>query len=213
MLYGADLPTDGVLADEVRSATREAMGSVVGIPVAPEMPGALRLDAVAVGGAANDRALSEFLRPALRWGAIAASAVLAVLLIWAGRGRGLLWWPVALAPAALGGDRARGVGRAGRLAVPLAAGRRVRGRRHRDDRRGGAEGAVDGNPQRAPGPPGVVALLGAALAAGCALPPWSMGAPLDGRPSIPATTAAPSCRRCARSRVAQRARGAHRRSS
>jgi hypothetical protein len=101
MLYGADLPTDGVLADEVRSATREAMSSVVGIPVAPEMPGALRLDAIAVGGAANDRALSEFLRPALRWGAIAAAAALAVLLIWAGRGRGLLWWPVALSPAAL----------------------------------------------------------------------------------------------------------------
>jgi hypothetical protein len=101
MLYGADLPTDGMLADEVRSATREAMGSVVGIPVAPEMPGALRLDAVPVGGAANDHALSEFLRPALRWGALAASIVLAVLLIWAGRGRGLLWWPVALAPAAL----------------------------------------------------------------------------------------------------------------
>ncbi len=101
MLYGADLPTDGMLSDEVRSATRDAMGSVVGIPVAPEMPGALRLDAVAVGGAANDRALSEFLRPALRWGAIAAAAVLAVLLVWAGRGRGLLWWPVALAPAAL----------------------------------------------------------------------------------------------------------------
>jgi hypothetical protein len=102
VLYGADLPTDGMLSDEVRSATREAMGSLVGIPVAPEMPGALRLDAVAVGGAANDRALSEFLRPALRWGLIAASVVLAVLLIWAGRGRGLLWWPVALAPAALG---------------------------------------------------------------------------------------------------------------
>jgi hypothetical protein len=101
MLYGADLPTDGMLADEVRSATREAMGSVVGIPVAPEMPGALRLDAVPVGGAANDHALSEFLRPALRWGALAASIVLAVLLVWAGRGRGLLWWPVALAPAAL----------------------------------------------------------------------------------------------------------------
>ncbi len=101
MLYGADLPTDGMLSDEVRSATREAMGSVVGIPVAPEMPGALRLDAVAIGGAANDRALSEFLRPALRWGAIAMAAVLAVLLVWAGRGRGLLWWPVGLAPAAL----------------------------------------------------------------------------------------------------------------
>jgi len=28
--------------------------------------------------------------------------VLAVLLIWAGRGRGLCWWPVALAPAAIG---------------------------------------------------------------------------------------------------------------
>ncbi len=32
MLYGADLPTEGVLADEVRSATLEAMGPVVGDP-------------------------------------------------------------------------------------------------------------------------------------------------------------------------------------
>ncbi len=36
---------------------------------------------------------------------------------------------------------------------------------------------------------GALSLLGVA---GCALPPWSMGAPLDGRPSIPATSEAPS---------------------
>ena len=101
MLYGADLPTEGMLSDEVRSATLDAMGWVAGIPVAADMPAALHLDALSIGGAANDRALSEFLRPALRWGLIAASVVLAVLLIWAGRGRGLLWWPVALAPAGL----------------------------------------------------------------------------------------------------------------
>jgi hypothetical protein len=101
MLYGADLPTDGMLSDEVRSATLEAMGSIVGIPVAAETPGVLRVDALAVGGAAHDRALSDFLRPALRWGLITGAAALAVLLVWAGRGRGLLWWPVALAPAAV----------------------------------------------------------------------------------------------------------------
>jgi len=101
MLYGADLPTEGVLADEVRSATLDVMGSVVGIPVAPSTPGALRLDAVAIGGAANDRALSDFLRPALRAGALLLGAALALLLIAAGRGRGLLWWPIGLAPAAV----------------------------------------------------------------------------------------------------------------
>jgi hypothetical protein len=54
----------------------------------------------------------------------------------------------------------------------------------------------------------VVALLGAALAVpGCALPPWSMGAPLDGRPSIPATTAAPSITSLRALAVAQRAAG------
>src|SRR5205823_5207283 len=42
----------------------------------------------------------------------------------------------------------------------------------------------------------VAALLaGAALGgAGCATPPWYMGAPLDGKPSIPETSAAPSAR-------------------
>jgi hypothetical protein len=101
MLYGADLPTEGMLSDEVRSATLEAMGPVVGIPVAPDTPGALHLDAVAVGGAANDRALSDFLRPALRAGAAAGIVVLAVLLTIAGGVRGLLWLPVALSPAAV----------------------------------------------------------------------------------------------------------------
>ncbi len=58
-----------------------------------------------------------------------------------------------------------------------------------------------------PNPP-VVALVAAALAApGCAFPPWSMGAPLDGRPSIPATTAAPSIASLRTLAVAQRAAG------
>ena len=53
-----------------------------------------------------------------------------------------------------------------------------------------------------------VALLGAAVsAAGCAFPPWSMGAPLDGRPSIPATTEAPSIPSLRALAVAQRAAG------
>jgi hypothetical protein len=101
MLYGADLPTEGMLADEVRSATLEAMGPTVGIPVAAQVPGALHLDAMVVGGAANDRALSDFLRPALRWGLLAGVVTLAGLLIFVGGARGLLWLPVALAPAAV----------------------------------------------------------------------------------------------------------------
>ena len=56
--------------------------------------------------------------------------------------------------------------------------------------------------------PGVVALIGFVLAApGCAFPPWSMGAPLDGRPSIPATTAAPSILSLRALAVAERAAG------
>jgi hypothetical protein len=90
-----------MLSDEVRSATWEAMGPIVGIPVATEMPGAFRLDAVAVGGAANDRALSDFLRPAVRAGLLVVAAALAGLLSLAGRGRGLLWLPVGLLPAAV----------------------------------------------------------------------------------------------------------------
>ena len=51
-------PSEGVLADEVRSATLDAMGPVVGIPAAPDSPTAYRLDLVARGRRANDRALS-----------------------------------------------------------------------------------------------------------------------------------------------------------
>jgi hypothetical protein len=101
MLFGADLPTEGMLADEVRSATREAMGPIAGVPVARDIPGALRLDAMAIGGAANDRALSDQWMPGLRAGLIVGAIALAILLLLAGGGTGLLWWPVALAPAAL----------------------------------------------------------------------------------------------------------------
>ena len=68
MLYGADLPTEGVLADEVRSATLEAIGPVVGIPLAAEVADALRLDAQPIGGAPNDQALSGIWNRALRAG-------------------------------------------------------------------------------------------------------------------------------------------------
>jgi hypothetical protein len=101
LLYGADLPTEGMLSDEVRSATMQAMGPVVGIPVSPALPGALHIDAMTVGGGANDRALSEYLRPGIRWGSRLGAAVIALLLLLAGRGRGLLWLPVGLAPAAV----------------------------------------------------------------------------------------------------------------
>jgi hypothetical protein len=101
MLAGASLPSDGNLADEVRAATREAMGPVVGLPVARATPGAFLLDAVVVGGAANDRELSAAWAPGLRSGAIAGAAGLAIILLLVAGLRGVLWYPFALAlPAA-----------------------------------------------------------------------------------------------------------------
>src|SRR3954469_21847547 len=65
-------------------------------------------------------------------------------------------------------------------------------------------GTLKGSPHL----PGSVALIVVALAApSCAFPPWSMGAPLDGRPSIPATTAAPSIPSLRALAVAERAAG------
>jgi hypothetical protein len=111
MLYGADLPTEGVLSEEVRDATREAMGPIVGLPLgsaarragaalAPAVPGAFVLDAAAVGGAPSDRALSLAWRPRLGWGLLLAAAFVALVLGVAGGLPALGWWPVALAPAA-----------------------------------------------------------------------------------------------------------------
>jgi hypothetical protein len=99
MLYGADLPTDGVLADEVRSATLEGMGPDVGIPVAPGSPGALHVDATPFGGAANDRALSDVWLDSLRGAAVALVLVWAIVLVLVGGVGGLSWLPLALAPA------------------------------------------------------------------------------------------------------------------
>ena len=102
MLTGANLPTEGVLADEVRCATLEGMGPAVGVPVAPARAGAFHLDAAALGGAANDRALSDAWLEALRWGAVGLVGLWAVLLVLAGGGpAALAWLPVGLAPAAV----------------------------------------------------------------------------------------------------------------
>ena len=100
MLYGAQLPTEGVLADEVRSATLEAMGPVVGVPAAVDNPAALKLDLVPVGGAPNDRSLSQRWRRALAVGAGAAAGLLAILLVMVGGPLGLLALPLGLAPLA-----------------------------------------------------------------------------------------------------------------
>ncbi|HVV48070.1 MAG TPA: hypothetical protein VHO06_00265, partial [Polyangia bacterium] len=100
MLYGADLPTEGVLADEVRSATLEAIGPLVGIPVAPDVADAFHLDAQPIGGAPNDQALSELWNRSLRAGVVAAAGMLAVLLVLVGGGAALAALPLALAPLA-----------------------------------------------------------------------------------------------------------------
>jgi hypothetical protein len=101
MLSGADLPTEGMLADEVRSATREAMGPIVGIPVALNNPGAFRLDVQPLGGAANDRVLSDQWAATLRVGVLAGVLLLALVLILVGGARGVLWLPLALALPAM----------------------------------------------------------------------------------------------------------------
>jgi hypothetical protein len=76
------------------------MGPIAGIPAAPDSPAAYRLDAVPVGGAPNDRALSLRWRPALGAGVVAAAVLLAILLMLAGGPGGLLSLPLAFAPAA-----------------------------------------------------------------------------------------------------------------
>jgi hypothetical protein len=100
MIYGADLPTDGVLADEVRTATLEGMGPVVGMPVPPATPAALHIDAALVGGVAHDHALSEAWLFGLRRGVAYAAGGWALLLVLLGGLGALGWLPLALAPAA-----------------------------------------------------------------------------------------------------------------
>lgn len=100
MLTGAQLPSEGVLADEVRSATLDAMGPVVGIPAPPNSLTAYRLDLVPVGGAPNDSVLSAKWRRAFGAGAIVAGLLIAILLVFAGGLGGLLSLPLAFAPAA-----------------------------------------------------------------------------------------------------------------
>jgi hypothetical protein len=101
MLYGAGLPTEGVLADEVRSATLEAMGPIVGLPTTSDNPGAFHLDAVPLGGLANDRALSLGWTRAFRAGLVAAAAMIAILLVLLGGPGGIALLPIALAPLAM----------------------------------------------------------------------------------------------------------------
>lgn len=101
ILADADLPTEGGLSDDVRDATLEAMGPIVGLPVNPAAPGALSLDVAVVGGAACDRALSVAWAPRLRFGVTLAAMGLAVLLFAMGGPRALSWWPAAMAPAAV----------------------------------------------------------------------------------------------------------------
>ena len=187
MLAGAQLPTEGVLADEVRSATLEAMGPVVGIPAPADSPTAHRLDLVPIGGAPNDRALSQLWRRALGASVVAVAASHRD----AARARGGAdGGAVAAAGVRSGGrgDRAGGAaGRAGGVADALV----LRGRtgRRRDPR---ARGHAAGAPGSGAGPRvnrswwRALPLL---VVCGCGAPPWRLGAPLDGRPSIPPDSA------------------------
>ena len=101
ILADADLPTEGGLSDEVRNATLEAMGPIVGVPTVPGTPGAFSLDAALAGGVVSDEALSVRWPPRLRLGLLAAAAACALLLAALGGRRALPWLPVALVPAAI----------------------------------------------------------------------------------------------------------------
>ena len=96
VLYGADLPTEGVLSEEVRQATLEAMGPIVGVPIARDATGALVLDAVPVGGAPLDRALSAAWLPRMGIGILLSALLTGLLLAAVGGIAAVPWWPVAL---------------------------------------------------------------------------------------------------------------------
>lgn len=100
VLYGADLPTEGVLSEEVRDATLDAMGPIAAVPVAPDAPGALLVDAAAVGGAACDRALSIAWLPRLALGVGGLAVIIGFLLLALSGTAGLVWWPIGFGPAA-----------------------------------------------------------------------------------------------------------------
>jgi hypothetical protein len=97
ILHVADLPTEGVLSEEVRDATLEAMGPIVGLPVDRRAPGAMTVDAVAVGGAPCDRALSRAWLPRMKLGISLAGAFTVLVLAVLGGLRAVRWWPASLA--------------------------------------------------------------------------------------------------------------------
>jgi hypothetical protein len=100
LLYGADLPTEGVLSEEVRDATLDAMGPVAGVPTAANVPGTFLVEAAAVGGAPSDQALSAAWMPLVLVGLIIFAVFAALLLEAIGGLAALTWWPAALAPTA-----------------------------------------------------------------------------------------------------------------
>ncbi|MEO8214122.1 MAG: hypothetical protein ABI560_13060, partial [Myxococcales bacterium] len=100
LLYGADLPAEGVLSEEVRDATLDAMGPIAGVPTASDARGAFLVEAAAVGGAPSDQALSVAWMPLVLVGLIIFALFTALLLEAIGGLAALAWWPAALAPAA-----------------------------------------------------------------------------------------------------------------
>jgi len=101
ILSDADLPTEGGLPDEVRNATLEAMGPIVGVPAAPGTPGSFSIDVAVAGGVISDQALSARWPRRLQEGLLLAALACALLLAALGGPRALSWLPVALAPAAI----------------------------------------------------------------------------------------------------------------
>ena len=114
MLSGAQLPTEGVLADEVRE--RDAGGDGAGgrDPGAARQPDGVQARPRARGRRAQrSHAVAALAAGARGPASVAAAGLIAILLVIAGGPAGALSLPLALAPRG-GGDRARGAaGRAG----------------------------------------------------------------------------------------------------
>jgi hypothetical protein len=107
ILAAADLPSEGGLSDEVRDATLEAMGPIVGVPAALGTADAFAaantfaIDVALVGGVVSDQTLSALWPPRLRLGLVVAVLVSALLLLAIGGREALGWLPVGLSPAAV----------------------------------------------------------------------------------------------------------------
>ena len=100
LLAELDLPREGVVSEQIRDVTLEAMGPIVGVPVSADRLNAFAVDVSLTGGVAQDAALSRAWLPRFWLGIGLAALLMALGLIAVGGVPALGWLPVALAPGA-----------------------------------------------------------------------------------------------------------------